>query len=110
MPSLCKRWASAIHYVLPQKSTLTGVSCKPGAIHFLGMDRKPIGYSHPVPGAARTPFLLAIRSKKEVDKLCHAVANTEVFVRDQPGDARSFSLDSPKSREPKIARMRKMAK
>ncbi len=31
-----------------------------------------------------------------------AVADTEAVVRDQYGDARSFSLDSPKSRVPKI--------
>ncbi|MBI4910668.1 MAG: winged helix DNA-binding domain-containing protein [Acidobacteria bacterium] len=36
-----------------------------------------------------------------------AVKKTEAFVRDQLGDARSFSLDSPKSRAPKIAELRK---
>lgn len=35
-----------------------------------------------------------------------AVAETESFVRDQLGDARSFSLDSPKSREPKVTALR----
>jgi hypothetical protein len=35
-----------------------------------------------------------------------AVRETEQFVRDQLGDARSFSLDSPKSREPKIKALR----
>jgi hypothetical protein len=38
-----------------------------------------------------------------------AVARTEAFVRDQLGDARSFSLDSPKSRAPRIAAIRKAA-
>ncbi|MEP6491398.1 MAG: crosslink repair DNA glycosylase YcaQ family protein [bacterium] len=38
-----------------------------------------------------------------------AVAETEAFVRDQLGDARSFSLDSPKSRKPKLEAMRRMA-
>jgi hypothetical protein len=38
-----------------------------------------------------------------------AVARTEAFVRDELGDARSFSLDSPKSRAPKIAELRKAA-
>jgi hypothetical protein len=38
-----------------------------------------------------------------------AVAKTEAFVRDELGDARSFSLDSPKSRAPKIAELRKAA-
>jgi hypothetical protein len=36
-----------------------------------------------------------------------AVARTEAFVRDQLGDARSFSLDSPKSRAPRIAALRR---
>jgi hypothetical protein len=38
-----------------------------------------------------------------------AVTRTENFVRDQLGDARSFSLDSPKSRAPRIAALRKAA-
>jgi len=37
-----------------------------------------------------------------------AVAETEAFVRDQLGDARSFSLDSPASRKPRIAAIRAM--
>ena len=35
-----------------------------------------------------------------------AVARTEEFIRDQLGDARSFSLDSPKSREPRLKQLR----
>lgn len=38
-----------------------------------------------------------------------AIAKTEAFVREELGDARSFSLDSPKSRAPKIAELRKAA-
>ena len=37
------------------------------------------------------------------------VARTEAYVRDQLGDARSFSLDSPKSRAPRIAAIRQSA-
>jgi hypothetical protein len=37
------------------------------------------------------------------------VARMETYVRDQLGDARSFSLDSPKSRAPRIAAIRKSA-
>ncbi len=37
-----------------------------------------------------------------------AVARMEEFVRTQLGDARSFSLDSPKSRVPRIEALRKM--
>ena len=43
-------------------------------------------------------------------KLLAAVAEAEEFVRTQLGDARSFSLDSPKSRVPKIKAIRGMAK
>lgn len=39
-----------------------------------------------------------------------AVATTEKYVREQLGDARSFSLDSPKSRAPRVAALRKAAK
>jgi hypothetical protein len=38
-----------------------------------------------------------------------AVARTEAYVRSQLGDARSFSLDSPKSRAPRIEAVRKLA-
>jgi hypothetical protein len=36
-----------------------------------------------------------------------AVKNTEAYVRDQLGDARSMSLDSPKTRAPRIQALRK---
>ncbi|MGE7435901.1 DNA glycosylase AlkZ-like family protein [Kitasatospora sp. NPDC001175] len=39
-------------------------------------------------------------------QLRDTIARTEAFVRDQLGDARGFSLDSPKSRAPKIAALR----
>jgi len=39
-----------------------------------------------------------------------AIAATEAYVRDQVGDARSFSLDSPKSRVPRIEALRKAGK
>ena len=38
-----------------------------------------------------------------------AVTRTEDFVRDQLGDARSFSLDSSQSRAPRVAALRKAA-
>jgi len=38
-----------------------------------------------------------------------AVEATQTYIRDQVGDARSFSLDSPKSRAPRIAALRKAA-
>src|SRR5262249_16458120 len=41
--------------------------------------------------------------------LRQAVQRTEEYVRTQLGDARSFSLDSPKSRIPRIEALRKAA-
>jgi hypothetical protein len=51
-------------------------------------------------------WLRFIPKNKDLEK---AVARTEEYVRSQLGDARSFSLDSPKSRAPKIAALRKAA-
>lgn len=42
--------------------------------------------------------------------LNEAVERTESYIRSDLGDARSFSLDSPKSRAPRIAQLRKAAK
>jgi hypothetical protein len=47
-----------------------------------------------------------IKKNKDLEK---AVARTEEFVRTQLGDARSFSLDSPKSRAPRVEALRKAA-
>ena len=41
--------------------------------------------------------------------LQEAVAHTEQYVREQLGDARSFSLDSPKSRVPRVEALRRAA-
>ena len=38
--------------------------------------------------------------------LQEAIERTRTYVRDDLGDARSFSLDSPKSRAPRIAALR----
>jgi hypothetical protein len=51
-------------------------------------------------------WLSFIAKNKDLER---AVATTEQYVREQLGDARSFSLDSPKSRAPKIAALRKAA-
>ncbi len=42
-------------------------------------------------------------------QLREAIAHTERFVRDELGDARAFSLDSPKSRAPRLAALRAAA-
>jgi len=41
-------------------------------------------------------------------ELTQAIRKTESFIRDELGDARSFSLDSPKSRRPRIEKLRQM--
>jgi hypothetical protein len=46
---------------------------------------------------------------KKDKALQEAVTRTERYVREQLGDARSFSLDSPKSRAPRIEALRKAA-
>ena len=46
-----------------------------------------------------------IKKNKELEK---TVARIEEYVRTELGDARSFSLDSPKSRAPRIAFLRKV--
>jgi winged helix DNA-binding protein len=45
---------------------------------------------------------------KKTKALESAVEETQAFVRDQLGDARSFSLDSPKSRAPRVEALRGM--
>jgi hypothetical protein len=44
------------------------------------------------------------------EALRECVSRTESFIRDQLGDARSFSLDSPTSRAPRIDAIRKTQK
>ncbi|MEP7000410.1 MAG: crosslink repair DNA glycosylase YcaQ family protein [bacterium] len=48
-------------------------------------------------------------SGKRDKALERAVAETETFVHDQLGDARAFSLDSPKSRRPKLEMLAQLA-
>ena len=50
---------------------------------------------------------IAWHSFGRADKaLNEAVSRTEAYIREQLGDARSFSLDSPKSRVPRINAIR----
>lgn len=44
--------------------------------------------------------------RKADDPMFDCVSQTEAYIRDQLGDARSFSLDSPKSRVPRIKSLR----
>lgn len=56
------------------------------------------------PGANSMVWASFIPKNKDLEK---AVARTEEFVRAQLGDARGFSLDSVKSRAPRLAALRK---
>jgi len=58
------------------------------------------------PSTKSIAWISFVRKDKALQE---AVTRTENFVRDQLGDARSFSLDSPKSRAPRIAALRKSA-
>jgi len=60
-------------------------------------------YDHATESIAWVSFVKKNKTLEET------VARTENFVRHQLGDARSFSLDSPKSRAPRIAALRKAA-
>jgi len=58
-----------------------------------------------------TSLSIAWTTFAESDRTLHeVVSRTESFIRDQLGDARSFSLDSPKSRVPRIDAIRKAQK
>ncbi|MFN7997927.1 MAG: crosslink repair DNA glycosylase YcaQ family protein [Bryobacteraceae bacterium] len=58
------------------------------------------------PEAQRIVWLPFVRKSKDLEK---AVVRSEEYVRDQLGDARSFSLDSPKSRVPRLQALRTAA-
>ena len=58
------------------------------------------------PSTESIAWMSFVRKDKALQE---AVTRTEKFVRDQLGDARSFSLDSPKSRLPRITALRKAA-
>jgi Winged helix DNA-binding domain len=58
------------------------------------------------PAADSVAWISFVRKDKALED---AVKRTEEYVREQLGDARSFSLDSPKSRAPRVAALRKAA-
>jgi hypothetical protein len=83
------------------------------------LDTSGVLYSHAIVDRGRlvglwdydppTESIAWVSFVKKDKALQEAVTRTEKFVRDQLGDARSFSLDSPKSRAPRIAALRKAA-
>jgi winged helix DNA-binding protein len=91
---------------------------------FVDKDTKPLGGLADLPSLAildrgrliglweydTTTESIAWTSFVKKDKaLQEAVTRTETYVREQLGDARSFSLDSPKSRAPRVQALRKAA-
>jgi hypothetical protein len=60
------------------------------------------------PGAAEVVWW-AFEPPEDPAGLAEAVARTGAFIRDDLGDARSMSLDSPKSRSPRLAALRAAA-
>ncbi|MGD0579927.1 MAG: crosslink repair DNA glycosylase YcaQ family protein, partial [Bryobacteraceae bacterium] len=58
------------------------------------------------PASESIACLCFIQRNRSLDAV---VSKTEEYVRTQLGDARSFSLDSPKSRQPRIAALRQAA-
>jgi Winged helix DNA-binding domain len=83
------------------------------------LDTSGVLYSHAIVDRGRliglwdydppTESIAWVSFVKKDKALQEAVTRTEKFVRDQLGDARSFGLDSPKSRAPRIAALRKAA-
>jgi len=57
------------------------------------------------PEAARVVWAPLVAKDAALER---AVSEVETFVRDELGDARAFSLDSPKSRAPRLAALRRM--
>ena len=53
--------------------------------------------------------IISVSFVKRTSALKASIEKTEAFVRDQLGDCRSSSLDSPESRKPKLATLRGMA-
>jgi len=53
-------------------------------------------------------IVAATFSGKKDKALAQVIDETQAYVRDQLGDARAFSLDSPKSRKPKIEALKKL--
>lgn len=86
------------------KKCLSGLTDLP---HHAILDRgRIIGlWDYDQPGAS-IAWACFVKPDAELKK---AVSKTEAFIRDQLGDARSFSLDSPKGRTPRIEMLRKLA-
>jgi hypothetical protein len=68
------------------------------------MDRgQVVGWWEYDPAASTIVWMSLVKPDRAMQE---AVNTTEAFIREDLGDARSFSLDSPKSRAPKLQAMR----
>jgi hypothetical protein len=67
---------------------------------------KVVGIWEYDPARESIAWLPFIARNRDLEK---AVAGAEAYIRSQLGDARSFSLDSPKSRVPRLEALRKAA-
>jgi len=75
--------------------------------HHAILDRgRLIGLWHFDPETSTIAWNSFIKKNRALEE---AIARTEAFIREDLGDARTFSLDSPKSRVPAIAALRKAA-
>jgi hypothetical protein len=94
------------------KTTLDDMEVKAGASlqdlpsHAIVDRGRLIGLWEYDPATESIAWMSFVKRNKAMQE---AVTRTENFVRDQLGDARSFSLDSPKSRAVRIAALRKSA-
>ena len=95
---------------LKQVAKVTGVDLSRGTLDLPGhqiFDRgKLVGLWEYDTEAESIAWVAFVAKNKDLER---AVTRMEEYVRVQLGDARSFSLDSPKSRAPRIAALRKAA-
>jgi hypothetical protein len=56
-----------------------------------------------------TQSIVWVTSEPADEELRAAILRAEAFIRDELGDARTMSLDSPKAREPRIQALRELA-
>ncbi len=89
-----------------QSEILDGALSNPPTSHVIVDRGRLVGLWEYDPSAESIAWVTFVKKDKALQE---AVTRTENFVREQLGDARSFSLDSPKSRMPRIAALRKAA-
>lgn len=92
--------------VMTEKGTRAGASLQDVPSHAI-LDRgRVIGFWEYDTTAESIVWMTFRKADKALQE---AVKRTEEYVRTQLGDARSFSLDTPKSRAPKVEALRKAA-